>query len=485
MDLGQLTGDPALAGTEISDLAYSSRDAAPGGLFFCVKGFASDGHDFAADAVHNGAAALVCERPLGLGVPEHIVEDARAAMPAIAAEFFGHPSREIDVIGVTGTNGKTTVAYLVRQIMQHAGRACGLIGTVEWIVAGRATAATRTTPEAIDLQRALRAMADAGERACAIEVSSHALQLGRSANVEFTAAIFTNLTQDHLDFHPTMEDYFAAKRVLFEQHPRVSIVNVDDDYGRRLAADFDCISFSAAGAPADYRASGIEYDAAGTRFICVTDAGKLPVAIRLPAAYNVSNALAALAACVSAGVNARVAVEALAAASGAPGRFELIDAGQQFTVVVDYAHTPDSLVNVLSAAAGLPHERLIAVFGAGGDRDRAKRPLMGAAGADHADVVYVTSDNPRSEDPAAIVAEVMAGAQAAAAGSGARVEAELDRREAIERAVAEAGRGDIVVIAGKGHEQGQEFADGRKIPFDDATVAREALAVAGAGRTPR
>ncbi|MBI5310537.1 MAG: UDP-N-acetylmuramoyl-L-alanyl-D-glutamate--2,6-diaminopimelate ligase [Actinobacteria bacterium] len=485
MDLGQLTGDPALAGTEISDLAYSSRDAGPGSLFFCVRGFASDGHDFAADAVVGGAAALVCERPLGLGVPEYLVTDARAEMPRIAAEFFGNPSREIDVIGVTGTNGKTTVAYLVRQIMQHAGRRCGLIGTVEWIVAGEAEPAARTTPEAIDLQRALRKMADAGERACAIEVSSHALQLGRAEHVEFATAIFTNLTQDHLDFHPTMDDYFAAKRRLFAGRPRTAIVNVDDGYGRSLAAEFECVTYSAAGAEADYRASGIEYDATGTRFTCVTDAGELPVSIRLPAAYNVANALAALAAAVSVGIDARVAVEALAAATGAPGRFELVDEGQEFTVVVDYAHTPDSLENVLSAAAGLPHERLIAVFGAGGDRDRAKRPLMGAAGAGNADVVYVTSDNPRSEDPSVIVEEVLGGAQQAASRSGSRVEVEVDRREAIERAVAEAGPGDIVVIAGKGHEQGQEFADGRKIPFDDATVAREALAAASAGQKAR
>ncbi|MBK5230907.1 MAG: UDP-N-acetylmuramoyl-L-alanyl-D-glutamate--2,6-diaminopimelate ligase, partial [Thermoleophilia bacterium] len=391
MDLGQLTGDTALAGTEISDLAYTSRDAGPGSLFFCVKGFASDGHEFAADAVHNGAAALVCERPLGLGVAEHIVEDARAAMPSIARRFFGDPSRELDVVGITGTNGKTTVAYLVRQILQAAGRRCGLIGTVEWIVAGRAEPATRTTPEAIDLQRALRAMADAGEHACAIEVSSHALPLGRADGVSFAAAVFTNLTQDHLDFHETMDEYFAAKRRLFESAPRTAIVNVDDAYGLRLAHDFECVSYSAAGATADYRATGIDYDATGTRFTCVTAEGELPVAIGLPAAYNVANALAAIAACVSLGVDVRRAVEALAGATGAPGRFELVNAGQDFTVIVDYAHTPDSLVNVLRAARGLPHERLIAVFGAGGDRDRAKRPLMGAAGGEHADVLYVTS----------------------------------------------------------------------------------------------
>ncbi|MBI4897954.1 MAG: UDP-N-acetylmuramoyl-L-alanyl-D-glutamate--2,6-diaminopimelate ligase [Actinobacteria bacterium] len=483
MDLGQLTGDPAHAGTEISNLAYSSRDAGQGSLFFCVKGFASDGHDFAADAVHNGAAALVCERPLGLGVPEHIVDDARAAMAAIAAEFFGHPSREVAVVGITGTNGKTTVAYLVRQILQAAGRPCGLIGTVEWIVAGHAEPAVRTTPEAIDLQRALRTMADAGERACAIEISSHALELERAEHVEFATAVFTNLTQDHLDFHEAMEEYFAAKRRLFEHGPRAAIVNIDDPYGASIAHDFECVTYSAAGAPADLRATGIEYDAAGTRFTCVGADGELPVSIRLPAAYNVANALAAIGAATSLGVHARAAVEALASATGAPGRFELVDAGQAFTVVVDYAHTPDSLQNVLAAATGLPHERLIAVFGAGGDRDRAKRPLMGEAGARNADVVYVTSDNPRSEEPSAIVSEVFEGAVAAAEESGARVEAEVDRRAAIERAVAEAGPGDIVVIAGKGHEQGQEFADGRKIPFDDVTVAREALALlSAAGR---
>ncbi|MFY9488143.1 MAG: UDP-N-acetylmuramoyl-L-alanyl-D-glutamate--2,6-diaminopimelate ligase [Solirubrobacterales bacterium] len=475
MDLGSLTGDPAMAGTDIADLTYSSTDAGPGSLFFCVKGFTADGHEFAADAVAKGAAALVCERPLGLGVPEYVVDDTRAAMPQIARRFYNDPSREIDVIGITGTNGKTTVAYLMRQILAGAGRPTGLIGTVEWIVAGRAEPAARTTPEAIELLRALREMADAGERACAIEVSSHALELGRVDGVAFAAAIFTNLTQDHLDFHDTMEDYFAAKRMLFESRPGASIVNLDDEYGARLADEFDCITYSASGATADYRAADIEYDAAGTRFTCVTADGELPVSIRLPAAYNVANALAALAAAVSLGVDARKAIEALATATGAPGRFELVDAGQEFTVVVDYAHTPDSLENVLDAAAGLPHEKLIAVFGAGGDRDRSKRPLMGAAGAEHADVVYLTSDNPRSEDPATIVDQVLAGAAGAAAKSGARIETEVDRRSAIERAVAEAGAGDIVVIAGKGHEQGQEFADGRKIPFDDVTVAREAL----------
>ncbi|MGH2907633.1 MAG: Mur ligase family protein, partial [Solirubrobacterales bacterium] len=322
MDLGTLTGDSALAGTEISDLAYSSRDAGPGSLFFCVKGFTSDGHDFAADAVDRGAAALVSERPLGLGVPEVVVEDARAAMPRIARRFFEDPSRALDVIGITGTNGKTTVGYLVRQILESAGRGCGLIGTVEWIVAGNVAPAVRTTPEAIDLLRSLRAMADGGDRACAIEVSSHALELGRVDGVAFAAAVFTNLTQDHLDFHATMEDYFSAKRLLFESHPGVAVVNADDEYGQRLIADFDCLTFSAAGANADYKANDIEFDAAGSRFTCVVGGAEYPVAVALPGAYNVANALAALATTVALGVPIERAIAALAGAKGAPGRFE-------------------------------------------------------------------------------------------------------------------------------------------------------------------
>lgn len=475
MDLGELTGQTALAGTQIADLAYASGDVRPGSLFFCVKGFTADGHDFAADAVAAGAVALVCERPLGLGVPEYVVADARAAMPPLATRFFGDPSAELAVIGITGTNGKTTVAYLVRQLLAQAGVECGLIGTVEWVVGGKSTLAQRTTPEAIDLQRAMRSMLDAGDRALAIEVSSHALELGRTEGVRYTSAVFTNLTQDHLDFHASLDEYFAAKRRLFESLPQHSVVNIDDQYGRRLADDFPTVTYSALGAPADYVANGIAFDVRHTSFTLQSPDGEFPVEMRLPGDYNVANALAAVAAVAPLGVSTDRAVAALAECKGAPGRFELVDAGQPFTVVVDYAHTPDSLDNVLAAAAKLPHERLIAVFGAGGDRDRSKRPLMGAAAARHSDVVWVTSDNPRSEDPAAIVAEVRAGCDEQASQSGAFVHEEVDRRAAIEQAIADAREGDIVVIAGKGHEQGQEFADGEKLPFDDVTVAREAL----------
>ncbi|MGK2878121.1 MAG: UDP-N-acetylmuramoyl-L-alanyl-D-glutamate--2,6-diaminopimelate ligase [Solirubrobacterales bacterium] len=477
MDLGELTGDATLAGTEISDLVYSSRDVSPGSLFFCVRGFTADGHEFAPDAISRGAVALVCERPLGLGVPEVIVEDARAAMPALARRFFRDPSREVQVIGITGTNGKTTIAYLVRQILESAGKPCALLGTVAWIVGGVETPAERTTPEAIDLVRALRTMAEAGERACAIEVSSHALELGRADEVAFSAAVFTNLTQDHLDFHETMEDYFAAKRLLFESNPGVAVVNVDDKYGRRLAGGFDCVTYSAEGAgDADYRATDVEFDAAGSRFTCEHAGGEIRASVRLPGLFNVANALAALATTIELGVSPPAAVEGLAHATGAPGRFEPVASGQDFSVFVDYAHTPDSIENVLRAAKGLPHNRVISVVGAGGDRDRTKRPLMGAAAAEASDIVLVTSDNPRSEEPSSIIDDVLEGARPAAEASGARIEDEVDRRAAIERAVAEAQTGDIVFVFGKGHEQGQEFADGRKIPFDDATVVRESLA---------
>ncbi len=475
MDLGELTGDATLAGTEISDLAYSSRDAGPGSLFFCVRGFTADGHDFAPDAVNKGAAALVCEHPMDLGVPEFVVEDARAAMPQLARRFFRDPSAELDVIGITGTNGKTTISYLIREILQSTGTRCGLIGTVSWIVAGQEAPAERTTPEAIDLVRALREMYDGGERACAIEVSSHALELGRADEIAFAAAVFTNLTQDHLDFHETMEDYFAAKRLLFESTPGVSIVNIDDEYGRRLANDFDAVTYSAAGDPsATYRAEAVEFDATGSRFTLVRDGVSIAASIALPGLFNVANALAALATTIELGTSASDAVAAIAGARGAPGRFEPVG-DAEFGVFVDYAHTPDSIENVLRAAENLPHNRVISIVGAGGDRDRTKRPLMGAAAASGSDVVYVTSDNPRSEEPAAIIAEVLTGAEPAAQASGARVEQEVDRRVAIERAIGEAEAGDIIFVFGKGHEQGQEFADGRKIPFDDATVVRESL----------
>jgi len=459
------TGDEV----EIADLAYSSERVGPGVLFFCVPGFTADGHDFAPQAVERGASALICERPLGLGVPELVVDDARATMAPAAARFFGDPTAELDVVGITGTNGKTTTAFLVRALLEAAGRPTGLLGTVASVVAGEQRPVERTTPEAIDLQRTFRAMLDGGDRACAMEVSSHALELRRTDGVGFACRVFTNLTQDHLDFHPDMEGYFAAKRRLFDGAGEAAVVNVDDPYGRRLAADLGAGALTfAIDRDADYRAHDVRAGAAGSSFSCATPDGELALELPLPGLFNVQNALGAIAAARALGADQEAIREGLAAAEQVPGRFESVDEGQPFAVLVDYAHTPDSLDNVLRAARELTRGRLYVVFGAGGDRDRSKRPLMGAAAAELADRVIVTSDNPRSEDPAAIIAEV-------AAGAGAGAQTEVDRRAAIEHAIASAAAGDTIVIAGKGHERGQEFADGRKEPFDDVEVAREAL----------
>jgi UDP-N-acetylmuramoyl-L-alanyl-D-glutamate--2,6-diaminopimelate ligase len=460
---------PGGGDTEIADLAYDNRAVRPGTLFFCVPGFSRDGHDFAADAVERGAAALVVERPLELLVPQVQVPSVRAAMAPAAARFFGDPTARLQVVGVTGTNGKTTTAYLVRALLEAAGRQCGLLGTVTSWIGGRERAVERTTPEAIDLQRAFRAMVDGGDAACALEVSSHALALHRADAVHYDVAIFTNLTQDHLDFHPDMEAYFQAKRRLFSLTPGTKVANVDDEHGRRLARDFpDAITVGIDAPDALWRATDLASEMAGSRFRARTPEGEVELRSPLPGRFNVLNVLGAAAAVRALGVPLDTIAATLPHAGRVPGRFEPIDEGQPFAVLVDYAHTPDSLENVLRAARPLARGQLAVVFGCGGDRDRAKRPMMGAIAAELADRVIVTSDNPRSEDPEEIVREVLAGA-------GPGVRAEVDRRRAIVAAVEEAEPGDVVVIAGKGHEQGQELAGGRKVPFDDATVVREAL----------
>jgi UDP-N-acetylmuramoyl-L-alanyl-D-glutamate--2,6-diaminopimelate ligase len=449
-----------------------------------VPGEKSDGHDFAPAAVEAGAVGLVVERELDLDVAQVVVGDARAAMAPLAARFWGDPTGELRVVGVTGTNGKTTTAFLLREVLEAAGVRCGLLGTVRQVVGGVAEEVERTTPEAIDLQATFRRMLEAGDEACVMEVSSHALALHRCDAIHFEAALFTNLTQDHLDFHGDMEEYFRSKRLLFEMGPGTSIVNLDDLYGRRLAGELDCLTFSAEGAEADFEARGVAFDASGARFMArwptglkgarieghLPAAAEVEVRTELPGDFNVANALGALAAAAALGVAPEIAAGGLAGAERVPGRFEPIDEGQAFVVLVDYAHTPDSLENVLRAARRLTEGRVIAVFGAGGDRDRDKRPKMGRAGAELSDLAVVTSDNPRSEDPDAIVAEVLAGVE-----NGAAVEVEPDRRAAIALAFGRAQPGDTVVIAGKGHEQGQEFENGRKVPFDDRDVAREEL----------
>jgi UDP-N-acetylmuramoyl-L-alanyl-D-glutamate--2,6-diaminopimelate ligase len=473
--------DSAARDLEIAALAYDSRGVGPGTLFFCVPGVDRDGHDYAADAVARGAVALVVERALDVDVPQVLAESARAAMGPAAARFYGAPSRRLAVIGVTGTNGKTTTAFLVRELLEADGQPCALMGTVKAVIGGRERDVVRTTPEAIDVQAALAEMLEAGDRCCAMEVSSHALALGRADAIHFAAAVFTNLTQDHLDFHTSMEDYFQAKRALFvagdaPDGPGASIVNLDDSYGRRLAEELGSATTFAIDRDADYRARDVVSDVHGSRFVVQTPDGDLEVRSPLPGRFNVHNVLGAVAAARALGVSPTIIQEALPGAGRVPGRFEPVDEGQSFAVLVDYAHTPDGLDNVLRAARELSAGRLICVFGAGGDRDRSKRPRMGAIAAALADVVIVTSDNPRSEDPEQIIREIVSGIPGGA-GEGGQVSAQTltDRRTAIQRAIELAGDGDVVLIAGKGHEQGQEFEAGRRVPFDDVTIAREAL----------
>jgi UDP-N-acetylmuramoyl-L-alanyl-D-glutamate--2,6-diaminopimelate ligase len=449
------------APVEVRDLAYDARHVEPGALFFCVPGERFDGHDFAREAISNGAVALVVERALDVPVPQLLVPDARVAMAPAADVFFGEPTRELEVVGATGTSGKTTTSFLLFAILAAAGRRPGLLGTIEARVGGERRGVQRTTPEAIDLQRTFREMLDAGDRSCAMEASSHASTLHRLDRVRFAALVFTNLSQDHLDFHGDMESYFQAKRRLFVTEPRpVAVVNVGDEYGRRLAAELpDAVTFTA------------------------DDPGSLAgIDLRLRGRFNVENALGALHAARALGIDEDAIRQGIESLRGVPGRFESVDEGQPFHVIVDYAHKPGALENVLCAARDLAAgNRVLVVVGAGGDRDRGKRPLMGRLASDLADVAIVTSDNPRSEDPDKIIAEIVAGA-------GGEIDVEADRATAIARAVEQAGAGDVVVIAGKGAEQGQELAD-RTIPFDDREVARDALrALPGASsakpRTP-
>jgi UDP-N-acetylmuramoyl-L-alanyl-D-glutamate--2,6-diaminopimelate ligase len=500
LDAAGIAAPPDAGGDDvpITGLAYRSESVAPGALFFCVPGFVVDGHEFAPDAVRRGAAALVCERPLGTGVPEIVIPSVRAAMGPLAAAFHGSPTARLRVAGVTGTNGKTTTAFLTRHVLEAAGVRTGLLGTVHSVVGGRVEEVERTTPEAIDLQATFARMLAERDEACVMEVSSHALELHRAAGIEFACAVFTNLTQDHLDFHGTLDAYYEAKQRLFlpadGRPPTAAVVNIDDEWGRKLAAEMHDgpITF-AVDRDADHRAREVRYDAAGSSFECATAAGAVEVRLPLPGLFNVYNALAAIAAAGALGVPLDAAAAALESARRVPGRFEPVEEGQEFGVLVDYAHTPDSLENVLASARELLEQaggdgRLIVVFGAGGDRDREKRPLMGAAARRLADHTVVTSDNPRSEDPDAIIAAIVGGAEAAAAaGEGSAIEVEADRRAAIERAMEMARPGDIVLIAGKGHEQGQELEGGRKVTFDDREVAREALRdlAAGSHASPR
>lgn len=473
-----LIGDPAAV---VGGAEYDSRKVGSGDLFFCVPGELTDGHLFAEDAIAAGAAALCVERPLGSSIPEIVVEDIRRAMPGIAARVFGDPAKELTLVGVTGTNGKTTTAFLIDSILRADDRGSGLMGTIETRIGDERRPGIRTTPESVDVQRLLREMVDRGISSVAMEVTSHALVLGRVEGIRYTSAVFTNLTQDHLDFHEDMNAYFDAKSSLFTpEKAAMAAINVDDPYGERLSNETSLPLLTyAASAEADVHAIDVSLGATGSIFTATTPDGEIAIQTSLVGPFNVSNCLAAIASSLQVGIDLETIARGIKALTAVPGRFESIDAGQPFTVVVDYAHTPDSLHNVLTAARRVATHgggRVVCVFGCGGDRDRSKRPLMGIAAARHSDVVVVTSDNPRSEDPEAIIGQILEGiATERPEGPDASL---VDRREAIAFALDTAREGDVVVVAGKGHETGQQFSD-RTIPFDDRSVVREELSARG------
>jgi UDP-N-acetylmuramoyl-L-alanyl-D-glutamate--2,6-diaminopimelate ligase len=455
----------------VDEVAFDSRRVVRGALFFCVPGATADGHDFAGEAVRAGAAALVVERWLDLDVPQILVPSVRPSMGPMSAAVFGEPARSMTIVGVTGTNGKTTIVHLLDAVFRAAGHRTGAIGTVGAHVAGEEVPIARTTPEAPDLHRLLRRMRDTGVTTVAMEVSSHALDQGRVGGVTFDAAVFTNLSQDHLDHHGSMEAYFAAKASLFtEDRAKQAVLNLDDAWGRRLLDAPVPVTTFGLDPAADVHAEDVRASTDGLAFR--VDGREVTSPLR--GGFNVSNCLAAIASSGLVGVDPDDAIRGLASAGRVPGRMEPVDAGQRFLVVVDYAHTPDSIRTVLAAARPLATGRVIVVFGCGGDRDRAKRFPMGAAATEGADLTVITTDNPRSEDPLDIIAEVERGA----AEGGGRHVVEPDRRGAIRLALGHAHAGDVVVVAGKGHEAEQELADG-PIPFDDRVVVREELEALG------
>ncbi|HEX4638810.1 MAG TPA: UDP-N-acetylmuramoyl-L-alanyl-D-glutamate--2,6-diaminopimelate ligase [Chthoniobacterales bacterium] len=463
----------------VESIAYDSRRVQRDGLFVALRGEKSDGHDFIDAAIEKGATVIVTDRPeKNPRATCVVVENTRTAMADLAACFYNYPARKLKLAGVTGTNGKTTTTFLLKHICEKAGMRTGLLGTVRYEIGERVLPAARTTPESLDLQELLAQIRDAGCKAAAMEVSSHALTQERTRGLEFDVAVFTNLTQDHLDYHGTMENYFKAKAKLFEhlaQQERkkkpVAVINIDDRYGQKLIAKIDnkvsVVTFGI-GQNADFRASNYRMEFGGTSYQLDARGKSYLVRVPLIGRFNVANSLAALAAANALGIGLREAVLSLGKSPQVPGRLEMVPAKRQFQVFVDYAHTPDALLNVLKTLRELQPGRLIVVFGCGGDRDREKRPLMGQVVDQNADHSIITSDNPRKEDLDKIIAEVETGFR------GDHFEKITDRAEAIARAIEMAQPRDIVLIAGKGHENYQEFAD-HTVPFEDMQVARRAI----------
>lgn len=467
---------------KVEGLHYDSRQIKQGHIFVCIKGYRTDGHLYIDDALNRGAAGLVVERDVR--VPQGIslvrVDDSRLTLAQMAANFYRHPSRSLTLIGVTGTNGKTTVTHLIEAVLSAGGQKTGIIGTIWNKIGQQKLPVVRTTPESLDLQALLGGMVKAGVDAVSMEVSSHALYLHRVSGCEFDVGVFTNLTQDHLDFHESFDEYKAAKMLLFKGlgrertkgRPCYAVVNIDDPIGQEIVRNTD-VSVVTYGIhnDADVKAENIQLNATGTSFTVVYNQETIPISVSLPGKFNVYNCLAAFCVGLKEGVPPALLSSALKGVKGVPGRFELVDEGQDFTVIVDYAHTPDGLENVLKTARGITSGRLITVFGCGGDRDQGKRPLMGRLSGDISDYTVITSDNPRSEDPEKIIEQIEDGIRE---NRDTRYTTIIDRYEAIRHAVHSAREGDCVVIAGKGHETYQIIGD-QVLPFDDHQVAREIL----------
>lgn len=462
---------------EITSIENDNRKVQKGSLFICIKGYTVDGHDFAESAVENGACAVLAERPLALNVPVIIVKDTYRAMAVLADAFYSQPTKKLQLIGITGTNGKTTTSHLIEKILADAGKKTGLIGTMYTKIGSRKIETKNTTPESLTLQKTFRQMVDEGVESAVMEVSSHALDMGRVHGCDYDIAVFTNLTQDHLDYHHTMEDYKRAKSLLFSQlgntydlrNPKYAVLNADDEasevYRKSTAAHVVTYGIDA---DADIRAEKIRMASSGTMFDLVTPMGSYPVHIKLVGKFSVYNVLASAAAALVSGVPINGIIQSLEAIEGVPGRFELVNAGQNFTVIVDYAHTPDSLENVLKTVEQFAQKKVFVVVGCGGDRDRTKRPIMAQIACRFSTDPIFTSDNPRSEDPIAILRDMEEGVK------GEEYLVIPDRKEAITHAVNNASDGDVLLIAGKGHETYQIIGN-QVYDFDDRLVAKEAI----------
>lgn len=475
----KVSGDDSM---EITGLTADSRQVKPGFLFVCLRGFTVDGHTFAAQAVEKGAVAVLAEQDVDVPATIVKVPDTRRAMAMLADRFFGSPTRELKLIGVTGTNGKTTTTHLIDRILRDQNKETGLIGTIHMRIGNVSEEMKNTTPDAVDLQRSFRRMRDVGADYAIIEVSSHALEQGRVRGCDVHTAVFTNLTQDHLDYHKTMDNYRYAKSLLFSQlgnsyepgRLKTAVLNADDEASKLYATVTPArVITYGIDQPADVRAKDIEITSRGTSFTAETFAGTIRLHLKLMGKFNVYNALAAMAVTLAEGVPLAAIKASLEAVPGVNGRFEAVEAGQPFTVLVDYSHTPDSLENALLTVKEFAKGRIFCVVGCGGDRDRTKRPIMAQIATKYADQTVLTSDNPRSEDPQAIIDDMLAGLTGV---DSDRYRSVTDRREAIRLAVSEAKADDVILIAGKGHETYQ-IIKGQVLPFDDREVAREAIAL--------